>query len=150
MVTEPKVLNKFIYGDCIIYLPLGIILMKRRMEVLMKKMLILLLALFLMACGNNTVNENMNMNMEDEEDEVEVAEVVFNAETLSQYNGLDGEKAYIAIDGIVYDVSEEPLWMDGIHHGRFKAGNDLTDNMKNAPHGLSKLTGLTKVGTYEE
>ena len=94
--------------------------------------------------ANNSMNTNQTMDTEDEQMEV------FNASTLSVYNGKDGNPAYIAIEGVVYDVSDEPMWMDGIHQGRFQAGQDLTEQMKNAPHGLSKLTGLKEVGTYED
>lgn len=94
--------------------------------------------------ANNSMNTNQTMDTEDEQMEV------FNATTLSVYNGKDGNPAYIAIEGVVYDVSDEPMWMDGIHQGRFQAGQDLTEQMKNAPHGLSKLTGLKEVGTYED
>ena len=82
--------------------------------------------------------------------EAEMSDPVFNKESLSAYNGKDGNKAYIAIDGVVYDVTDEPMWMDGIHRGRFEAGQDLTEEMKNAPHGLSKLKSLEAVGTYED
>ena len=89
---------------------------------------------------------NTDQTVDSEDDQMEV----FNASTLSAYNGKDGNPAYIAIEGVVYDVSDEPMWMDGIHQGRFEAGQDLTEQMKNAPHGFSKLTGLKEVGSYED
>lgn len=72
----------------------------------------------------------------------------FTAESLSMYDGKDGNRAYIAIEGIVYDVTDNPMWSKGLHQGRFQAGQDLTEEMKNAPHGLTKLGLVEEVGTY--
>lgn len=54
---------------------------------------------------------------------------------LKQYDGQNGQKAYIAYKGKVYDVTDSPLWKNGIHKKLHKAGLDLTDVFKNAPHG---------------
>lgn len=67
-------------------------------------------------------------------------------EELSQYNGKNGQPAYIALDGIIYDVSNAIQWKNGEHHG-FEAGNELTQEMKFvSPHGLSKLEDVIAVG----
>ena len=66
-------------------------------------------------------------------------------EELSVYNGKDGQPAYIAVDGVVYDVSNVSQWRDGEHNG-FIAGGDLTEEIKTlSPHGTSKLSGLPVV-----
>ena len=71
----------------------------------------------------------------------------FNLEELAQYDGLEGRKAYIAVDGVVYDVTEIPQWKDGIHQGRFQAGKDYSEAIRSeSPHGLSMLSRATKVG----
>ena len=44
---------------------------------------------------------------------------IFTAEELAKYNGQDGNPAYVAIDGTVYDVSNVPAWRNGKHHGNF-------------------------------
>jgi len=67
-------------------------------------------------------------------------------EELKQYDGQNGNPAYIAVDGIIYDVTNLPQWKDGKHIG-YTAGQDLTDIIKNkSPHGLSKLKGVSVVG----
>ena len=67
-------------------------------------------------------------------------------EELSQYDGQNGNPAYIAVDGVIYDVSNVSFWAGGQHNG-FTAGADLTDAIKNvSPHGVSKLSGLPVVG----
>ena len=67
-------------------------------------------------------------------------------EQLAQYNGKNGNPAYIAVDGIIYDVTNVPQWTNGDHNG-FEAGNDLTEQIKTiSPHGVSKLNGIQAVG----
>lgn len=71
---------------------------------------------------------------------------VFTKEELSKYNGQNGNPAYVAVDGTVYDVTNVPQWKGGKHNG-YEAGKDLTDEIKNkSPHGVSKLNGLPVVG----
>lgn len=74
---------------------------------------------------------------------------VFTLEELAQYNGKNGNPAYVAIDGVVYDVSNVPQWKDGEHNG-MQAGNDLTEQINTlSPHGIKVLTKLPVVGTLE-
>ncbi|NLU51653.1 MAG: cytochrome B5 [Clostridiaceae bacterium] len=74
-------------------------------------------------------------------------ENVFSKETLVQYNGKNGMNAYIAINGIVYDVSKK--WKNGEHHG-LEAGKDLTKEFLESSHGHSTLAKLKIVGQYRE
>lgn len=73
----------------------------------------------------------------------------FTLEELSQYNGKEGNPAYIAVDGVVYDVTDHPGWKDGMH-SEVSAGQDITHQLKEAPHGDSKLEGLEVVGRIAE
>ncbi len=73
------------------------------------------------------------------------AQEEFTLQELSEYNGKNGNPAYIAYDGVVYDVSNHPRWKSGTHNGQ-KAGTDITDAIKRAPHGASKIKGLPVVG----
>ncbi|MDP4182580.1 MAG: cytochrome b5 domain-containing protein [Bacillota bacterium] len=67
---------------------------------------------------------------------------------MKKYNGKNGNPAYIAIEGKVYDVTNAPRWNNGMHEG-VEAGNDLTEQMKNSPHGLSKLESVKVVGVLK-
>jgi Predicted heme/steroid binding protein len=65
---------------------------------------------------------------------------------LKQYDGKNGNPAYVAVDGVIYDVTDVPQWKNGEHNG-YSAGNDLTDAIKNkSPHGVKQLNGVPVVG----
>ena len=71
-------------------------------------------------------------------------------EELSQYNGQNGMPAYVAIDGVIYDMSLIKPWAGGKHNGHI-AGTDLTEELKTrSPHGVRVLELLPKVGTVKE
>ncbi len=73
--------------------------------------------------------------------------LVLTVDELAAYNGKDGQPAYIAVDGVIYDVTDVPAWAGGEHNGH-QAGQDLTDAIKNdSPHGTSVLDDLPVVGT---
>jgi predicted heme/steroid binding protein len=66
-------------------------------------------------------------------------EKTFTLKELSAFDGKDNRAAYIAIDGVVYDVTEFPAWANGSHHKQ-AAGLDLTDAIhKISPHGSAVL-----------
>ena len=73
---------------------------------------------------------------------------VFTLEELRKFDGMAGNKAYVAIDGIVYDVTLVSVWANGVHQGNV-AGNDLTMRIEQSPHGKSVLRNLPIVGTLE-
>lgn len=44
-------------------------------------------------------------------------EKIFTEEELGKYDGQNGNPAYVAIDGVVYDVTDVSAWNGGVHHG---------------------------------
>lgn len=46
-----------------------------------------------------------------------MTEKIFTLEELKNYDGKEGRKAYIAVDGVVYDVTNVAAWQGGTHHG---------------------------------
>ncbi len=74
----------------------------------------------------------------------------FTQKDLARYNGKDGAPAYIAFKKKVYDVSSSFLWRRGKHQVLHRAGEDLTDSLEQAPHGIDLLEKFPIVGTLDE
>jgi len=69
----------------------------------------------------------------------------FTEKELKKYDGRNGI-AYIAYRGKVYDVSSSYHWRKGIHHSMHRAGCDLTEALKQAPHTADLLKKFPIVG----
>lgn len=52
---------------------------------------------------------------------------------LALRNGQDKPEVWVAYQGLIYDVTRSRLWRDGKHYEHW-AGQDLTDELKDAPH----------------
>ncbi len=61
------------------------------------------------------------------------------------YNGLDGQDAYIAVNGLIYDVTNHEDWENGCHAG-VCAGADVTEAIMSSPHGEGVLEDLVIKG----
>ncbi len=106
---------------------------------------LMMMALFLMPACNATTDEAL-----EEPPAEEPEELILTLEELKEYDGQDGTPAYIAVDGIIYDVSDVKAWNVGQHNG-FSAGKEVTEAIKSeSPHGLSVLDNLPEVGIIEE
>jgi predicted heme/steroid binding protein/uncharacterized membrane protein len=75
---------------------------------------------------------------------------VLTAEELGAFTGSDGSPAYFACKGVVYDASASTLWKGGIHFGKHRAGLDLTEALKLAPHGEDRILSLPVVRKLAE
>lgn len=73
-------------------------------------------------------------------------ERIFTLAELEQYDGAEGRPAYVAYKGRVVDVSGSKLWKAGQHMRRHQSGADLTEALKNAPHGSDVLERMPQVG----
>ena len=58
----------------------------------------------------------------------------FSAVELATFDGREGRPAYVAYEGLVYDLSESPMWIGGDHEGAHSAGADMTADQEDAPH----------------
>jgi predicted heme/steroid binding protein len=70
-------------------------------------------------------------------------------EELKAFDGKEGRRAYVAVDGIIFDVTDSPLWASGTHNGN-QAGQDLTQALAGAPHGPEKLENVVEIGVLVE
>lgn len=64
---------------------------------------------------------------------------------LALRNGQDKPEIWCAYKGLIYDVSRSKLWRNGKHYEHW-AGQDLTDEMKDAPHTQNVFDIFTVVG----
>lgn len=84
-------------------------------------------------------------------DGAEIPDKTFTLDDLAAFDGQEGRMAYVAVDGIVYDVTNVSVWKDGKHAGgSYKAGVDATEALKAAPHGLDSLKAAVIVGRLAE
>ena len=70
----------------------------------------------------------------------------FSLKELKRYNGKVGNRAYVAYDGVIYDLTDSFLWQDGKHQVIHYAGEDLTDGLDKAPHGIDFLKRFPVIG----
>ncbi len=74
----------------------------------------------------------------------------FTVDELAKYDGQNGNPAYVAVDGNVYDVSGVSVWKKGSHFGKYFAGRDLSKEILLSPHGKSKFSEVPLVGTLKQ
>lgn len=98
-------------------------------------------------------DDSGNVDTDDDSDDDTLAdgeELEMTLEELAEYDGTNGKRAYIAVDGIIYDVTDSDYWQDGSHNG-FQAGQDLTREIKEvSPHGVKNLERVERVGKIED
>jgi predicted heme/steroid binding protein len=75
---------------------------------------------------------------------VDTKQKVFNAAELAKYNGKDGMPAYVAVDGLVYDMSR--VFRQGTHFEHF-AGTELTQAFYSF-HVKTEITKYPVVGIF--
>lgn len=64
---------------------------------------------------------------------------------LALRNGQDKPEVWVAYKGVIYDVTRSRLWMRGKHYEHW-AGQDLTDELKDAPHTENVFDRFTIIG----
>ena len=64
---------------------------------------------------------------------------------LALRNGQDKPQIWVAYLGNIYDVTDSRLWKNGKHYEHW-AGQDLTDELKDAPHTTSVFEKFKVIG----
>lgn len=72
----------------------------------------------------------------------------FTKSQLALRNGQDRPEVWIAYRGLIYDVSTSRMWRNGKHYEHW-AGQDLTDELKDAPHTERVFEKFRVIGTLQ-
>ena len=70
-------------------------------------------------------------------------------EELAQYDGKNGNPMYVAVDGLIYDLTKCRYWKEGVHTESMEegiAGRDLTELLKKSTHGIKRVKRYPHVG----
>lgn len=116
-----------------------------------------LFGLFLVGAVFSAIVFNNTKNVSTEEKttktsinlEASLEDKVFTIEELAKFDGRNGNLAYIAVDGTVYDVTNMNSWKGGLHKENISAGRDLSKEINKSPHGKSVLKKLSIVGRLQ-
>jgi predicted heme/steroid binding protein len=68
---------------------------------------------------------------------------------LALRNGQDKPEIWVAFNGNVYDVTASRLWRNGKHYEHW-AGQDLTDELKDAPHTENVFDKFQPIGVLQK
>ncbi len=68
---------------------------------------------------------------------------------LALHNGQEKDEIWIAYKGVIYDVTPSRHWKNGIHYDHW-AGQDLTDELVDAPHAEEVFKRYPKIGILKE
>lgn len=71
-------------------------------------------------------------------------------EELRQFDGKEGRRALLAVNGKIYDVTASERWSGGLHEEEHVAGGDLTEELWQAPHVRAVIERFPVVGELEE
>jgi predicted heme/steroid binding protein len=58
---------------------------------------------------------------------------IYTRRELALRNGTDRREIWCAYQGLIYDLTKSKLWRNGMHYEHW-AGQDLTEELRNAPH----------------
>lgn len=69
----------------------------------------------------------------------------FTKQQLALRNGQDREEIWVGYKGVIYDVTHSRMWKNGKHYEHW-AGQDLTEELADAPHDTKVFEKLQVIG----
>lgn len=73
---------------------------------------------------------------------------VYSKNQLALRNGQDKLEIWVAYQGLIYEVTESRLWKNGKHYEHW-AGQDLTDELADAPHTDAVFSRFKMIGVLK-
>lgn len=101
--------------------------------------------LFKMESIMDEIEQACSRIREEADDSKDLRQRELTLEELSKYTGKNGNPAYVAVNNVVYDVTNVPAWAAATHFG-LTAGKDQTGAFTSCHVGQSILDKLTVVG----
>jgi len=74
---------------------------------------------------------------------------VYTKAQLALRNGQDKPEVWVALHGLIYDVTRSRLWKSGKHYEHW-AGQDLTDELSDAPHTEKVFDKFKPIGKLQQ
>jgi predicted heme/steroid binding protein len=74
---------------------------------------------------------------------------VYTRPQLALRNGQDKPAIWVAYKGLIYEVTASRLWRDGKHYEHW-AGQDLTDELADAPHNEKVFDKFRVIGRLKD
>jgi predicted heme/steroid binding protein len=74
---------------------------------------------------------------------------VYTRPQLALRNGQDKPDIWVAYKGLIYEVTSSRLWRDGKHYEHW-AGQDLTDELEDAPHNEKVFDKFKIIGRLKD
>ncbi|TAD99309.1 MAG: cytochrome b5 [Bacteroidetes bacterium] len=71
--------------------------------------------------------------------------LTYTIQQLALRNGTEKPEIWCAYQGLIYDLSKSRLWRDGKHYQHW-AGQDLTEELAQAPHTANVFDKFTVIG----
>lgn len=73
---------------------------------------------------------------------------IYSKQQLALRNGQDRPEIWVAYKGTIYDVGSSRLWKNGKHYEHW-AGQDLTDELPDAPHTATVFEKFKVIGVLK-
>lgn len=68
---------------------------------------------------------------------------------LALRNGQDKKEIWCSYNGNIYELTHSRMWKNGLHYEHW-AGQDLTDELKDAPHSEDVFAKFKIIGILED
>ena len=105
-----------------------------------------ILCVLMISMAGCSSSKTSDQNVTPKSNTTNVVKQSLTVDQLKKYNGQNGNSAYVAVDGIIYDATNAKNWSNGKHRNGITAGKDLSKDIGKSPHGKDVLKNLPVVG----